>query len=167
MTSCRLWQVVAVRPRLSSDTASCVMLLETFGRKNMQTLCLAVIGIIVLGVAGYYWRWLSHTVPFSQVIMIIQNHTDRFLCHCSYLNSRSNSYNLRFLWNIMACLILPAFISGFIYIQICRVLLNRDRNESRNKAFSITFFLDRMLWILCWSIYYFFNNVAFAVWRGH
>ena len=135
--------------------------------KNMQTLCLAIIGTIVLRVAGILLEMtVSYRALFTGDYDHTESYSDRFLYNCFYFNSRSNSYNLRPFWDIIACLILPAFISGFIYIQICRVLLNRDRCESRNKAFSVTFFLDWLLWILCWSIYYFLITLPLQYGEG-
>ena len=68
--------------------------------------------------------------------------------------SRNNYKNLRLMWDMVVCLAIPAVLTGFCYVPIFRVLLNRDRDEDRNRRLVIGMFLNWLCWIICWTLYY-------------
>ena len=73
---------------------------------------------------------------------------------------RNNYKNLRLMWDVFVCLAFPALLTGFCYVPIFRVLLNRDRDEDRNRRLVIAMFLNWLCWIICWTLYYVIMSLA-------
>ena len=64
------------------------------------------------------------------------------------------------MWDMIVCLAIPAVLTGFCYVPIFRVLLNRDRDEDRNRRLVIAMFLNWLCWIICWTLYYVIMSFA-------
>ena len=71
-----------------------------------------------------------------------------FIQNCMLFVDRRNA-KVSLDWIIF--MVIPAVASGYFYIRISKVLLNRELDTERNRNLSIAFGVSWLIWILLWS----------------
>ena len=71
-----------------------------------------------------------------------------FIVNCDTIHYRKTA---RIVSESVMCLAIPATLSGYFYLRVAIKLLNRERNQSRNRNLTIAFILSWFLWIICWT----------------
>ena len=137
--------------------------------KRLKLYCLALVIIISVTVVAnvvdmYFNNRQIHTFvendayyeTFAEGELVV----DGFFESCSVFVLRSNQNKSILLWDVLASLVIPALLSAFFYIKICTALLKRERDQERNRNLTIAFFLNWLLWVIFWSVYYFLTSLS-------
>ena len=90
---------------------------------------------------------------------------DRFIENCAQFTKRNNKQHFRLFLDICICLIIPAVPTAFFYSQIIKSLLQRDRDQERNRSLVMAMLLNCTAWLVCWVPYYVI--MSFAVKFGY
>ena len=138
---------------------------EIFTRKVKRAFSIAlVVAILILVLANMADMSINYrpvVVDTGHYLEDYYNTTfDLLVENCSQFTRRNNKENLRLLWDVAVCLVVPAIPTGFFYLQIFKVLLGRDRDQGRNRELVIAMFLNWLTWVICWSIYYSIMTLA-------
>ena len=120
----------------------------------LRILSCSLVMLILIPIGLNVWSMSVHFWMADQVKDQTKSTFERFLRNCSNFTIRTNAEHFRLLWDILACLGVPASLSAFFYFKICQVLMNRDRNENRNRNLTLVFFFNWLVWVLSWSLYF-------------
>ena len=71
-----------------------------------------------------------------------------FIKNCMLFVDRRNA---KVSVDLIIFMVVPAIASGYFYIRISKVLLNRELDTERNRNLSIAFGVSWLIWILLWS----------------
>ena len=82
-----------------------------------------------------------------------------FIVNCDTIYYRKTA---RIVFESVMCLAIPATPSGYFYLRVAFKLLNRERNQSRNRNLTIAFILSWFLWIICWTPSYWAMSFDFS-----
>ena len=113
----------------------------TFPRLKVLSVMLVLIILIIVIISFIEMARTYHPIFIGDFVSE-KTALEAMVKNCSEFSYRNNRVNFRLLCDIIGCLVIPSSISAFFYIQICRVLLNRDRDLERNRDLSVAFFLN-------------------------
>ena len=123
---------------------------------RMKLLCVTLTVVILVPLFVNTWLMLVNT-PRTVLFLMIEggfSKKDNFLRNCCTFNLRSIHEDPSLILSLVLCLGIPAIVTGVFYIKVAQVLLNRDRDQERNRNLSLAFFLNWFLWIACWGVYF-------------
>ena len=90
--------------------------------------------------------WLNVSFGLSEY-----QYSEPFEKRCDQLYVRST---VRVISEALICLGLPAVISGYFYIHLGLKLLQRGKDNTRNRNITLALSFSWLLWIICWVPYY-------------
>ena len=115
---------------------------------------LVIIPVVACSATVIHMKWIE-IADWLNISFGLSNYhylySGPFEKRCDQLYVRST---VRVIGEALICLGLPAVISGYFYIHLALKLLQRGKDNARNRNITLALSFSWLLWVICWVPYY-------------